>query len=82
MPFLAYKDAHVPVGLYIFLCVCVGTNGPVRLNVHSVCVHADSALAGSAPHHTLQSTADYMALVLSSLCSVLRLLSAWERTQN
>lgn len=49
-----------------------------------ICVytHADSALTVSVAHHTLQPTADYMALVLSSLYSVLRLLSAWERTRN
>lgn len=47
-----------------------------------VCVRADSALAGSAAHHTLQPTADYTALVLSSLYSVLRLLSAREPALN
>lgn len=65
------------------MCVYVGTNVFVLYSVY-VCMrmHADSALAGSAAHHTLQPTADYTALVLSVIYSVLRLLSAWEAAQN
>lgn len=80
----AYKDEHDPVWLYIYIFVCfIIVFFFVCLNVRvCVCVRADSALTGSAAHHTLQPTADYTALVLSSLYSVLCLLSAWERTQS
>lgn len=69
--------------LFVVLSVCMC----VRLKLYSVYVcwcmrAADSALAGSAAHHTPQPTADYTALVLSSLYSVLRPLSAREPAQN
>lgn len=75
-----YMGSSVVAQLNVCMCVCL-----VLYSVYvcvCVCVHADSVLAGSAAHHTLQPTADYTALVLSSLYSVLRLLSAWEPAQN
>lgn len=47
-----------------------------------MCVRADSALAGSPARHTPQPTADYTALVLFLLRSVLLPLSAREPAQK
>lgn len=87
-----YKDVELPnragaAERMCFVCCAECMHVCVRLKLYSVYVcwcmrAADSALAGSAAHHTPQPTADYTALVLSSLYSVLRPLSAREPAQN
>lgn len=75
MCLLVCVDAHVLMSLYMFACVflklivCsyIGVGGGAAA-FFSLCAHA-CVSGSSAAHHTLQPTADYTALVLSSLCS-------------
>lgn len=71
--FCAFYDCMLCVFAWAPMCLC-----SIQFMCVCVCVQTQLALQLI----TLQPTADYTALVLSSIYSVLRLLSAWEPARN